>query len=309
MDRSGAFIRKLIALAALCFGVAATPDGAPPAFEQLRWTAPGSALALLSAQPATCLAAPDDALVRSGRSLFGAPTLLGGQAAKAGLSCASCHINGRDNPHFLLAGVSSAPGTADVTNSFFSAARGNGRFDPVVIPDLAMPGKIARDPGARALEAFTRNLIVEEFGGQEPTPAMLEALAAYIRALRRCPADRMVSRRLDDQLAAIDDGVTGAASMIDRGDRRGAVLSIAAIRHQLGLIAERYAGPGFARDRAALLAASRELEAVGDIADLARLRPAIERWKIDFEKGPAKRLRHSEGRSLYDAKHLVQVLP
>ena len=308
LDRGGARIRKLIALAALLLGVAATRGDAPPAFEQLRWTAPGAELALLSGQPAACLAPGDDVLVRSGRALFGAPTLLGGQAAKAGLSCASCHINGRGNPHFLLAGVSAAPGTADVTNSFFSAARGNARFDPVVIPDLAMPGKISRDPDTRALEPFIRNLIVEEFGGQEPTPATLEALAAYVRAVRPCTPERTAARRLDDQLAALDDGIAGAQLMIGRGDRQGAALSIAAMRHQLGLIAERYAGRDFARERGALLTASRELQAIGNIPDRARFRHALERWKVDFDRGAAKRLRRTEYRSLYEAGHLAQSL-
>ncbi|AJA10604.1 hypothetical protein SKP52_18670 [Sphingopyxis fribergensis] len=251
--------------------------------------------------------ASDAPLVRSGRALFAVPTLLGGQAAKAGLSCASCHINGRGNPHFLLAGVSVAPGTADVTNSFFSAARGNGRFDPVVIPDLAMPGKIARGTDTRALEAFVRNLIVEEFGGREPTPAMLAALAAYVRAVRACPEGQSVGRRLADQLSAVDDGVAGAQLMIDRADLQGAQLSIAAMRHQLGLIAERYTGPGLAREREGLLAASRALQTIGE-GDLARTGPALARWKDQFGAGLAKRLRGAEGRSLYDRKRLAKSL-
>ncbi len=222
----------------------------------MRWTAPGAELALLSQQPAACLAGDDD-IIRGGRALFATPTLLGGQAAKAGLSCASCHINGRDNPHFLLAGVSAVPGTADVTNSFFSAARGNARFDPVTIPDLAKPGKVSRDPGTRTLETFISNLIVEEFGGREPTPAMLDALAAYVRAVRPCPGGQRIPRRLDDQLAAIADGAAGVQLMSDHGDLTGMQLAIASMRHQLGLVTERYAGPAFARDRKALLAASR----------------------------------------------------
>lgn len=245
-------------------------------------------------------------MVRSGRALFGTPTLLGGQAAKAGLSCASCHINGRDNPHFLLAGVSATPGTADVTNSFFSAARGNARFDPVVIPDLAKPGKVSRNP--EALEVFIRNLIVEEFGGQEPTPAVLDALAAYVRAVRPCAAEAMAARRLEDQLAAIDDGAASVRTMGERGDPSGVALSIAAMRHQLGLVAERYAAPGFARDRAALLAASRRLEAIGDIADAGLLHRALEGWKRDFDTGLARRLRGAEARSLYDPRYLDRAL-
>ena len=239
--------------------------------------------------------------------MFGTPTLLGGQAAKAGLSCASCHINGRDNPHFLLAGVSAAPGTADVTNSFFSAARGNARFDPVAIPDLAMPGKVARDPDTRALEAFIRTLIVEEFGGQEPTPAMLDALATYVRAVRACPGEQSVGRRLGDQLAAIEDGAVGAELMLDRADPQGARQAIASMRHQLGLIAERYSGPGLAREREGLLAASRELRAIGE-DDAARIGPMLARWKGEFDTGLAKRLRRAEGRSLYDANRLAKSL-
>ena len=252
--------------------------------------------------------AGDEDMIRGGRALFATPTLLGGQAAKAGLSCASCHINGRDNPHFLLAGVSAGPGTADVTNSFFSAARGNGRFDPVAIPDLAKPGKVSRDSEARALETFIRNLIVEEFGGQEPTPAMLDALAAYVRAIRPCPGEPRVVRRLDDQLAAIADGAAGARLMAGRSDLQGVRLAIAAMRHQLGLVAERYAGPGFARDRTALLAASRQLQAIGEIADPREVQLALERWKRDFDAGLARRLRGAEARSLYDRKRLDRAL-
>lgn len=270
----------------------------------MRWTAPGSEQALLSAQPATCLAS-DTPLVRSGRALFAVPTLLGGQAAKAGLSCASCHINGRGNPHFMLSGVSAAPGTADVTNSFFSAARGNAHFDPVAIPDLAMPGKVSRDPAARALEPFIRNLVVEEFSGAEPTPVTLAALATYVRAIAPCDPERRQARGLDDQLRGIDDGMIAAVMMGDREDPVAMRLAIAGIRHQLGLIAERYAGPGLARERKALLAASRDLRTISEGGDRA---PALQRWKRDFDAGLARTLGRSEGRSLYNPDRLAHAL-
>ena len=281
----------------VCLG--ATRANTVPAFEQLRWIAPGAEYAILSKQSSACLA-EEDQRVRSGRALFGEPALLGGQAAKAGLSCASCHINGRDNPHFLLSGVSASPGTADVTNSFFSAARGNGRFDPVAIPDLAIPGKVSRDVRVRALEPFIRNLIVEEFGGEEPTPAMLGALASYVRAIRRCDPDTPTARSLGDQLRAIDDGMESAAMMAVRGDHAGVMLSIAAMRHQLGLIAERYPA-----SRPELLAASRALQALGDGKGGTL---ALRRWKDGFDKGLAQKLRRGEGRSLYDAARLRKAL-
>lgn len=136
---------------------------------------------------------------------------------------------------------------------------------------------------------------------------MLDALATYVRAVRACPGGQSVGRRLGDQLSAIDDGVAGAQLMIDRADPQGAALSIASIRHQLGLIAERYAAPGLAREREELLAASRALQAIGD-GDTARTGPVLARWKGEFGKGLAKRLQRAEGRSLYDANRLAESL-
>jgi hypothetical protein len=262
----------------------------------------------LSSQPPACLRYRIDVepLFDAGQALFNAPTLLGGQAAKAGLSCASCHVNGRDNPHFVMAGVSGKPGTADVTSSFFSAARGNGRFDPVPIPDLAMPGKIPRKPGIQPLERFIRNLIVEEFAGAEPSPATLESLATYVRAIERCDSgDKTPEQRgLYDQLKIVK-GALKVASKLAGGDGKQTELMIATARHQLGLISERYAGAGLKRERALLLKASRELQS---LAEKAGDRQAITDWQERFDKGIAERLYQKQGRSLYNpallAKHL-----
>src|SRR6185369_16706175 len=97
------------------------------------------------------------------------------------------------NPDFLFPGVSGAPGTADVTSSLFSTHRGNGTDDPRPIPDLSGPKdrlKVAQAPAEARLEPFIRGLITEEFDGPEPTPAVLDGLAAYVRALNpvACPA-------------------------------------------------------------------------------------------------------------------------
>jgi hypothetical protein len=257
---------------------------APPLFDQLKWTAPGAEYEVLSSQPAVCLNFNDDdaALVPAGQALFNAPTLLGGQAAKAGLSCASCHVNGRDNMNFLMAGVSEKAGTADVTNSFFSVARSNGRFDPVPIPDLAVPGKVSRDPTAKQLTPFIRSLIVDEFSGHEPTPAVLDALAAYVRAVGDCQQP-LQPRIMQDQL----------------------MIMIAAARHQLGLISERYAGPGLKRERALLLTASRGLQTVGDSADNpAMFAQGLSNWLTLYDDELLTRLTKSSAKSLYNPKRL-----
>lgn len=288
----------------------AAPAAAPTRFEVLRWTVPGAELAALTTQPAACL---DNNSVNAGagEALFNSPALLGGQAAKAGMSCASCHVNGRDNVHFVMAGVSGAPGTADVTNSFFSAARGNGRFDPVAIPDLALPGKVARDPAAGALEPFIRTLIVEEFSGREPTPAMLLALGTYVRAVRACPNDgARAPRTVDVQLLIIGSGLRGAIGMARRGDPVAARELLSAARHQLGLLAERFPAPRFADEQRDLLAASRALQALGDKASEREIfTKLIWAWHQSFEDGLAQRLRAKAPHSLYNPANLSFVAP
>ena len=179
--------------AALAFGLALgslAASDAPPLAE-MRWLAPGAdAVAALGWQPSECLktqGSPDDQWrVEVGRAAFRSPLTLGGQAARAGVSCETCHRNGRTNPAFLFPGVSGAPGTADVTSSLFSSHRGNGVDDPKPIPDLGGPRsalKISRDPASPTLETFLHGLVTQEFDGPEPTPAVLAGLAAYVRAI------------------------------------------------------------------------------------------------------------------------------
>ncbi len=263
-------------------------------------------------QPRSCLSNADDALLQSGRALFNAPLLLGGQAAKAELSCNSCHVAGRDNPHFFLPRLSSVSGTADVTSSFFSAARGNGAFDPVKIPDLAQPGKISRDPAKPALEAFIRDLVVEEFSGDEPDKATLAALARYVRAIRVCEgegSEQIVARTLDDQLSLIRNAVDGAVSMANAGEEGTARLLLTAARHQLGLIDERYAGRRLKGERKMLRNASRDLQEMNELPDfIASLPPAIAKWKTEFARKLLPALRHKEARSYYNQNRLEKAL-
>ncbi|MBS0362340.1 MAG: hypothetical protein JSR98_13260, partial [Proteobacteria bacterium] len=171
-------------------------DDAP--LRSLLWVATGaSPERALGTVPTECLKIPADpalaARVEVGRAAFRTQVLLGGQAARAGINCETCHRAGRANPDFHFPGVSGAPGTADVTNSLFSTHRDNGIDDPKPIPDLSAPKarlKVDQDPGQQKLEPFIHGLITEEFDGPEPTPAVLDGLASYVRALNpaACPA-------------------------------------------------------------------------------------------------------------------------
>lgn len=286
-------------------GGLALAQGAFP-LRAVGWTDPKADVArVLTTEPAECFAPPQAlrASAEIGRAAFRTPVLLGGQAARAGLSCESCHRGGRGNPQFQFPGVSGPPGTADVTSSLFSSHRGNGRDDPVPIPDLS--GERARLKIApESLETFIHGLVVEEFDGPEPSPAVLKGLADYVRSLRpqACPtpASRPVSTSglLDDARRATE----AAASAPDDPTR---LLLIAGARARLGLIDERFAGPSFDAERRALRAADADLAAIAAAVRSGR-RDAPQRLAAWRERLPqlALKLSRREGQSLFDPKTL-----
>ena len=304
MDPGRAFARLLSALPfALLLGGAA--DSLKLPVRDSQWLAPGTLYAGLSREPPECFVPPADPARRRqseiGRAAFRTPLLLGGQAARAGLSCASCHRNGRGNPDFVFPGLSAAPGTADVTASLMSSHRGDGRFNPRPIPDLGGPRaalKVSQDPAAGTLEAFIRGLVVEEFDGPEPSPAVLDGLAAYVRALRPegCRGgDRRIS--LASRLVLAEQAVALAAA--EQGETRR--LLFAAARSQLGAIDERFAIPGGEPARALLRDADRDLAALrsgnGDLGAWRRHWPERRRQLLRLER-----------RSLFDPQRLRAAL-
>ncbi|HEX4709504.1 hypothetical protein [Phenylobacterium sp.] len=271
----------------------------------------------LGSTPTECLRIPADpalaAKVEVGRAAFRTPVLLGGQAARAGINCETCHRDGRSNPDFLFPGVSGAPGTADVTNSLFSTHRGNGVDDPKPIPDLSGPKarlKISQVPAERKLEPFIHGLITEEFDGPEPTPAVLEGLADYVRALdpAACPAKARepltVALLMTDARRALKAAQVQAAA----GDTPTAVVMVASARSRLGLIDERFADPALARPRADLRAADRRL---ADAQDALRdRRPDVPRklaaWLAGSKRLEAE-LSARQSASLFDPARLAQA--
>jgi hypothetical protein len=304
MDRGRALARFLSALpAVLLLGAAADSLGLP--VREARWLAPGALHRGLSREPAECFAPPADPAERRraeiGRIAFRTPLLLGGQAARAGLSCASCHRNGRGNADFDFPGLTGAPGTADVTASLMSSHRGDGRFNPKPIPDLGGPRsalKVSQDRADGKLEAFIHGLVAEEFDGPEPSPAVIQGLAAYVRALgpEACRGgDKRIS--LASRLALVERAVELADA--EAGDTRR--LLLAAARSQLGAIDERFAIDGGEPARDLLRQADRELAALrsgqGDIRAWRAAWPARKR-----------RLMRLERNSLFDSKRLRESL-
>ncbi|MDB5678610.1 hypothetical protein [Sphingomonas bacterium] len=265
-----------------------------------RWLAPGMRVSALTSQPRECLDPDADArLVAIGRAAFRDPLLLGGQGARAQLSCATCHPSGRSNPAFLLPELSDKPGTADVTSSLMSSHRGNGVFDPKPIPDLTAPNKVSRDPASSALATFVHGLITEEFDGNEPPPLAFEGLLAYLRALRACRPDTRETIAVDAAIADTTAAMRAASDALDLGDKPTARLLIGAARMRLGNIDERYDLPAVERDRPAIATADRQLLALQLALDRGDdIAPRLAAWR--FPPALATRLRRDAPRSLYD---------
>lgn len=279
--RSIRFLKYGAAIGLVCAAAAQAADR--PLIQAMAWLDPAQHLAALTTEPRRSAAVQDQQLI-VGEALFHTPTLLGGQAAKAGLSCASCHENGRDNPAFQFPNVSGQPGTADVTSSFFSSHRGNAKFDPIAIPDLTMPGKISRASDNGELETFIRGLIVEEFNGEEPAPAVLAALAHYVRSLKADPDSTRVALTVESELTAVDQAVGAALKTQQKDGSQLYRLLLASARHRLGLIHERYAGKRLSTERSAIISASRSLGLVQDSIGNGDFKKALEQWQRDFRK-------------------------
>ena len=313
MDRRQARSRFLTA-AALAFLLTAAADVPDLPIREARWLSPEGLLEGLTHQPTECFDAPRSTAERRsaaiGRAAFRAPLLLGGQAARAGLSCASCHRNGRGNTRFAFPSLSGHPGTADVTSSLMSAKRGDGAFNPKAIPDLAGSGlKVSRDRSKLDLKTFIRGLVVDEFDGQEPPPAVLDGLTAYVRALSpaACRGPATVGIRLDGMLADTDSAMRSAEVSWREGDLATARLLIGAARSTLGSIDERFQLPGLERSRAILHAADAQLRTI----QLALASPSagveFRKWHREWPRRRSE-LRKQERFSLYSAAVLRRRL-
>src|SRR5215813_7757758 len=123
-------------------------------------------------------------LVNLGDVAFNSPAILGGLARQAGLSCATCHVNGASNPKLFIPGMSTRPGNFDTTSLSFNPKAFNSILDPIRIPSLRGARHLApygHDGRFTSLRDFVRNAIVNEFSGPEPAPAVVDAIVVYLQ--------------------------------------------------------------------------------------------------------------------------------
>ncbi|GAB5377786.1 MAG: hypothetical protein AcusKO_42480 [Acuticoccus sp.] len=122
-------------------------------------------------------------MVAYGDMLFDSPEIFGDPARGLGIACSTCHNRSDINNRFFIPGVSHQAGAADVDGAFFNPLFNDRRSDSLDIPSLRglrFTGPYGRDGRFASLREFTRNVIVNEFSGDEPTPFMLDALVAYL---------------------------------------------------------------------------------------------------------------------------------
>lgn len=125
----------------------------------------------------------DLSLVAYGDMLFDSPAIFGEPARSIGIACSTCHNRSDINKDFFIPGLSHQPGAADVDSSFFNPIFNDQRSDSLDIPTLRairFTNPYGRDGRFGSLRDFTRNVIVNEFAGEEPSPFMLDALVAYL---------------------------------------------------------------------------------------------------------------------------------
>lgn len=122
-------------------------------------------------------------MIALGDMAFDSPEIFGEPARSLGISCNTCHNKGTTNPKLFIPGISARPGGLDVTNSFFAPHARNGIFDHLDTPDLRgirFTAPYGRNGRFDSLRDFTRNVIVNEFNGEEPDPMLLDSLVIYM---------------------------------------------------------------------------------------------------------------------------------
>ena len=152
-------------------------------------------------------------LVAYGDMMFDSPEIFGSPARDIGIACSTCHNRSDINREFFIPGISSRPGGADVDGHFFNPRFNDRRSDALDAPSLRgirFTGPYGRDGRFGSLRNFVRNVIVNEFAGDEPTPLMLDALVGYMLEFDWLPNPML---NTDGSLAA------GASAAAQRGER------------------------------------------------------------------------------------------
>lgn len=160
------------------------------------WLPPGSKTEFTGSPPQEYLTKGTSLKGQSllGKLLFNSPSILGEKAVRIGLSCNSCHPSGHVNTGFHISGLSDESGSIDLSNRFWHKQSEDNIFNPIPIPSLRNVRNTAPygiNISLPTLVAFTRHVIMDEFGGPEPSNADMQALIGYMNLLEKQDSEDM----------------------------------------------------------------------------------------------------------------------
>jgi hypothetical protein len=295
----------------------ASAEDSPLPIDDLKWLDHEADLvAELTRLPAVCATDESDPtraiLLELGRIAFRSPMLLGGLAARSGMSCDTCHPNGHARPTFFIEGVSGVTGSADVTAGIFSQSRDDGEFNPVPIPSLVDVGSkssFGRMAPQNDLEDFLHAVIVDEFQGQVPSPNVRKGLLVYLGALRSSACPTLAYEKIDLERAIrnVESSLDVLEWALDVDDAPSAVFVLISLKSALGRIYQRF--PAEESEREKLVEVSRSLSQLR--STLANRPPdarrAATQARVELSR-VLHALRKSSKRSYYDADFLRRKL-
>jgi len=275
--------------------------------EILKWIKPDTdVVQALSVEPAECLAASalKDPAIQLGRAAFRSPFLLGGQAARQGLTCQACHRQGQTSSNFFVVGLSDEPGTADVTNFHFSDHLGDEVFNPSLIPSLSDEAQgVDYSPEVADLEQLVMRLITKEFNGEAPDLQIFEGLLSYLRALdnESCSSadDEYPKLKGESLLEYNIDSISNMFAVLKQADYPDIPkqFMIASLRSDIGRLYSRY--PKAIAIQTELKALGQSLNSrKGDVDD-KQLAAAYEMWAAMTPS-----LKRNYSKSLYNPSYI-----
>lgn len=303
-------MRRLL-LGVLCAVLPATAAQAQSLAGALEWLPPGSlSEESLTRHPQEQLEGGEKQsfYVEFGRLAFRSPDVLGGTARKAGLSCQACHANGFATTAFFIPGLSSRPGTIDVSHAFWNLRGEDGIDNPLEIPPLRgvrTKDRFGQDRRTASLREFTRRVIVTEFSGAEPDALLLDALIAYQEKLQPAAALYEPVSLLQD-LVDLTRYLDALRVPLAEEEAALAERMTVMIRAQIGFIHERFAEDDMRRSRGLLEEWSRQLAQIAAQAERGewvQARGALAELRQAVTMPPAV-LAADLPRSLYDTEKL-----
>lgn len=255
---------------------------------------------ILTQRPRECLNPQAPELAVIGRIAFASSALLGGQAARMELSCASCHPSGRANAHFFINGVSTTPGTADVTHHFFSSNGGNNILAASIIPDLAkLEQSTIKDRWSDAFRNKIIQLIELEFDGQPAPEKIIDGLQTYLANIdiKYCKKDTPQTIGLVDDWQHLQDI---ANILADKPEATTNSFLIRAARKQIETVYWRFKNINNREIEDRLIQLSRELTTLNlnNIENIEKI-AKIDKW-MQSAKRVYSLLKHYQDESTYN---------